>query len=136
MDPGSIPGFVALFKIIDEAAASADVATMIMLLGALDAARGRCLRVLGDRISGNGQCDEPSQASGPAAAASAIVRGDRWLSPKEGAARLGRSVRWLYRRAHKPPFASFCIPQEKRGFMVSELGLADHMRRELERARR
>jgi hypothetical protein len=61
---------------------------------------------------------------------------DRWLSPKEGASRLGISVRTLVRRSGLPPYRAFCIPQPQRGFKVSEQGLADFQRRERERALR
>lgn len=52
---------------------------------------------------------------------------DRWMTPKEGAQRLGISVRTLSRWSTKPPYVQFCIPQA-RGFKVSEAGLSEYMR--------
>ena len=75
-----------------------------------------------------GRSTEPSQAPGPSARHSERVH-DQWLSPKEGAARLGISVRTLVRRSESPPYDAFCIPQPRRGFKVSEQGLAEYMRR-------
>lgn len=54
---------------------------------------------------------------------------DRWISPKEAAARLGRSERWIRRRRFDAPYKAFCVADSGRGFKVSEAGLEDFMRR-------
>lgn len=79
-----------------------------------------------------GHSAEPSQVE-RASQASAMKVPDRWIAAKEGAHRLGISMRTLRRRACKPPYCAFCIAQP-RGFKISEVGLDDFMRRSRERA--
>lgn len=74
-----------------------------------------------------GQSEKLTQVGWADSSAASRVR-DRWISPREGALRLNISLRTLRRRAHTPPYSSFCIRQDH-GFKVSELGLADFMRR-------
>lgn len=79
-----------------------------------------------------GQSREASQVESAGQASAAKVR-DRWIAAKEGAHRLGISMRTLRRRASVPPYCAFCIAQP-RGFKISEAGLDDFMRRSRERA--
>lgn len=85
-------------------------------------------------IADLGQSAKPSHSRALPEAPTGTVR-DRWISPREGALRLNVSLRTLRRRARKPPYCAFCIPQEH-GFKVSELALDEYQRRERERARR
>lgn len=78
------------------------------------------------------QSREASQVEGSGPTSAVRVR-DRWIAAKEGAARLGISMRTLKRRAVRPPYCAFCIAQP-RGFKISEAGLDEFMRHERERA--
>lgn len=64
---------------------------------------------------------------------------DSWLKPKEAAAAMGYSEKWLRRRHRKPPYSTFCIPIDggrSGAFRVSRRGLEEHMERERRRAAR
>jgi hypothetical protein len=121
-------GLADILDAIDDAALEPDLSTLAMLLGALEAARDRCLRTIGARFV-SGHPAEPSQAAVGAAGTAGRVC-DQWIPPKVAAARMGRSARWLDRRRRRPPYSSFCIDQEPRGYMVSERGLDEFMERE------
>lgn len=119
-----------ILRAIEAACASGERAPLMVLIGILDAAREMCLAaVLGHRIS---QSKELSHAGVAGHDRSRIVA-DQWLKPIVGAQRLGISMRTLTRRARRAPYSSFCIPQPGRGFMVSAVGLEEHMRRERRR---
>lgn len=63
---------------------------------------------------------DPTETAGP--------RQDRWLSPKEAAARLGVSTKWLSRRKRSLPFIRSLEP-DGHGFRVSEGELVRFMAR-------
>jgi hypothetical protein len=52
-------------------------------------------------------------------------RGDRWLTVAQLAERLGRNVRWVYRRAHSWDFTV----KDGKSLLFSERGLAKWMER-------
>lgn len=113
-----------LFAAIDEACQRSDLPPLYLLIGTLEVARERCLRVIGCRL---GQSKEASQGVTGVTRPGDRVR-DRWISPQEAAQRLNISVRTLSRRSTKPPYSSFCVAQPKRGFKVSEAGLEEFQR--------
>lgn len=81
------------------------------------------------RVAQSVTVDETATTGGAADGPGARVH-DRWISPRECASRLNISMRTLRRRAGRPPYRAFCIPQPERGFKVSEMALDEHMRRE------
>jgi len=124
MSPNSAVDLTPLLQTVEEACKRGDLPPLLLLVGTFDALKARCLHAVGIRM---GQSEEPSQDVRGASRGSQTVR-DQWISPKDGAARLGISVRTLSRRSTKPPYSAFCVPQP-RGFKVSEAGLEEHMRR-------
>lgn len=130
----NLPRISRVAAAIEEIIESGERAEVVMLLARLASyrvlitERARTLR--SDPLL---QSAEASQRWPTGDGSGGSVR-DRWISPRECAARLNISMRTLRRRAGRPPYSAFCIPQPERGFKVSEQALEDYMRRE--RARR
>lgn len=109
---------------IKEACEADELPPLLLLIGTLTAAKRQCLQAVGERLL---HFEKVSQR-GVRGMRDAERVSDLWLPPKEGARRLGISVRTLTRRSTKPPYSAFCVPQP-RGFKVSQEGLEDFQRR-------
>jgi len=121
---------------IDEKLESGSRSEVIRLL-ALLAGRFAIAKIRARDLRGEdlGQPAKPSQRPFGIAAGTDRVT-DRWITPRDAAARLGHCERWLRRRRLRQPYCSFCIPGDSgRGFRVSEKGLLEHMERERKRLR-
>lgn len=112
-----------LLEAIADACKAGELPSLHTLIGTLAVLHHKCLKAASRGLPHSGKV---SQGREEKPLGSGRVH-DRWISPKEGARRLGISVRTLTRRSTKPPYSAFCIPQP-RGFKVSEVGLEDFQR--------